>query len=1439
MKTRSRAASWCNVLGTVLAFAGASLALSPAYASDTEVYSRITEIDSADAKPVLMMMLDSSDLMNACITAASGNSCADADNTRRAIMTRAMGKALFGNHDSASGSIIKPAPGFIRMGYSRFMPDGNQGAWVRYPALRLDKELEVGASLAFSGVKLDLRVPNAASDATATTTAPTTSVTTTSDTVFTLGNNNPEVVVRFADVTIPKGATIDSATLTFTTHPSNTGNSAPDLFVASETSDDAQDFSTLTTRTYTNESASQSGIVLNVRDQIQAVADRGVGTATGWCGGNALSLKVRSGPSNKSKKVYAFDGSGTDTLVRPRLQVTYTLTDSTKLANSCLKLPIDVVQLVSKVDDDIEWPASGSDPVSSRNSALRVGAIPDGVNNLVAARFQNMRIRPASTIEEAWLYSTAAAANADDLTPTIRVQAFNQDNVPPFCSAATPTSPVVCSKPDVTAASLTAASSFVMTAGANGTHFVANVKNQVQTVVNRPGWVLGKAMGFLMQNDTTTASLRGIAAVDNGASRAMILHVRARQGFTDLTGGITKTVRQELLEDITTKMVASGGTPLGDGYQETARYLLGRSEAVEASTATLGTTTYDVPDPRALANATTYASPIDSTDQCSPNYIFAMSSGEAANASNVNNKSNEVTAVSPPSGLTCNAVSIAGLTSNEKANFECMRAVAQYLAVKDSRPPTVAPEPALSPPYKPFIRTNTVQFNGAPSSTISTGMKAVADAGQGKYYLATDETAMLNALLDTLHSVVDEVGSITAPGVAVNQFNRLTHLDELYYAVFDPDTGRARWRGNVKRYRLVFPDANTVEIQGMDGKNAVDPGTTFFANRAVSFWNPSPATDPDGNIVTKGGVSQVLPDPASRKIYTDPTVDSNTLQKIDATDFPVASVRAAMGLTTDDQFRNVRNWLLGYNVNIVDTTAPAPDTIKTALVSTTGVSLRKELGGVLHSQPVLVNYGFTGASAAAASVDPEQQDNVVFFSTMEGMLHAVDTSNGVEMYSFIPKATLEFVDDLITNNPQDLPAFGLDLTWTPWRVDANKDFQITSGSSGDRLYLFGGMRMGGSNYYAMDVTNRNTPMLKWVITPSSTGFSNLGQTWSKPVLGNVRVNNVVKTVLFFAGGYDNKHETAGYTTANDSDAKGKQIYIVDPETGALLWSSVSVTGSTSMNFSIPSELKLFDANKDGLTDAVYFGDMGGQVFRLDINNNAATDADLGTRLHLLASVGQSVVANTTNQRRFYEAPSVSTLLDADKKPYVVVALGSGYRSHPLDESTEDAFYVFQDTDVMSQTNLQATITPTDLAVVNLATADGVNLTGKKGWMMDLPESGEKVLASPIILFGEVFFTSYVPKRSAGTACSPVIGETKLWRMSVTDAAVLKDFNNDGVVNKDDRSIDNVVKGLGGAPQLLVGEDGRNAIITGTGVIRNNDLANPSMRRTRWYEKEAK
>lgn len=1436
----------------IAALVGSMVIASPVLASDTEVYARSITMTGANA-PVLMMALDTSSNMTNCM--ANSTSCLDANgnptyNSRVSTLGRVMQKALFGNtcfpQASSSCTIVKPAPGYLRIGYARVQPGNNAGAWIRFGADRTLDTMASDASL-ISGTST-LSIAAGVSDAqTAAANA----------TSFTIGDSvvNPSVGLVFTNLPVPKNATIQSATLTFVQSSPN----QPSISVQSEASDNANaDFTSVAvgSRSYNTaatpswnsaSSTAPSTASIDVTTNVQQVVNR-----SGWCGGNNLGLLVNSTGLEVTKgskttypptaTVYSYEGAvAAGQAYKPTLTVTYQL-DSAFTGSTCAWVPVTNVYAVASGMDDIEFPEGGNSSTSviGGDPRLNPGAISNGVRNMVGVRFAGVQIPNTARVQSAVLYSTGFSDASSGPAATLSVDGWYVDNLSTFCTLNTSTNAISCSYPDqssMTTSMTGGTSSFTLPATTNeNTNYNVDVTSQVAAIIGRSGWSSGNAMGFRLYNSSTAASASSqvpLSSADANLAKAMMLSITSLQQVTSTS--FAKSIRQRLSDELTVFLQSNvgGQSSLGNMYAEVAHYMLGQP-VFTTGTFTVNSITYTQPSGRTVisgSNPLTYKTPINSaSSNCSANYIYFMSDGAPNDASQVVNNSKAVMSSTSAPYTSCPVSSITTVgkfSGGYSNNMNCMTAAAAVLA-------------SGSNSLGKQVRTNAVLFGPSPPDAgLQTDLTNLAtNYGGGKYYNANDEASLLASLLDTLSQLINVSGSITAPGVAVNQFSRLTDLDQLYYAVFDPEALHARWRGNVKRYRMLFT-STSAQIVDVNGNPAIDPVSTFFSTTSQSWWSPAV----DGNKVYLGGAASVLPAPTARTIYTNVT-NAATLENFGT--MSSATGTTFMGFSSANQFTNVQNWILGYNIDIVDRTV-TPNQITTTSITPTA-KLRAELGGVLHSQPVLVNYGYTGTSATAAATDATLQDNTVFFADMEGMTHAINTATGVEVFSFLPRETLLREPTVIIDGTQTLPEFGLDLTPTMYRLDANNDLKITTGTSGDKVYLFQGQRMGGRNYYALDVTNRASPSLKWVINGgTTTNFTNLGQTWSKPVIGQIKVNGVAKNVLFFGGGYDTKHETPGYSSpTSDQDSQGNQFYIVDMETGAILWWA-SNTASASMNvsqmkWSIPSQVKLFDANNDGFVDAVYFGDLGGQVFRVDINNGNTGNSGIVQRVQLLAKIGQTVTADTADQRRFYEPAGVSEVLDpTTKQPYVVVAMGTGYRSHPLDVNTQDYFYVFNDRDVLrpdilTTTSLQATITPSNLATLDLTSASGVTLTGKMGWQAALPGAGEKVLSSALILFGEVFFTTYIPSSGSTSSCAPVIGNSNLWRMSVTDGSVITDVNKDGVVTSTDRIQSGIVQGLGGSPELIVGQGGQNAILAGTGVSTNKQFAQPGARRIRWYQK---
>jgi len=99
--------------------------------------------------------------------------------------------------------------------------------------------------------------------------------------------------------------------------------------------------------------------------------------------------------------------------------------------------------------------------------------------------------------------------------------------------------------------------------------------------------------------------------------------------------------------------------------------------------------------------------------------------------------------------------------------------------------------------------------------------------------------------------------------------------------------------------------------------------------------------------------------------------------------------------------------------------------------------------------------------------------------------------------------------------------------------------------------------------------------------------------------------------LIFGAGYDTNQDDdpALDTRPRRADISGRGIFVVDVETGERLWSVSPEPGLSNhtqlsdMLYSIPSDIRVIDANLDGNADQMYVGDMGGQVWRFDFNTS--------------------------------------------------------------------------------------------------------------------------------------------------------------------------------------------------------------------------------------------
>ena len=618
-----------------------------------------------------------------------------------------------------------------------------------------------------------------------------------------------------------------------------------------------------------------------------------------------------------------------------------------------------------------------------------------------------------------------------------------------------------------------------------------------------------------------------------------------------------------------------------------------------------------------------------------------------------------------------------------------------------------------------------------------------------------------------------------SPGVAVNQLNRLTHRDELYFALFKPSEG-AIWPGNLKRYRL-----SGDEILDKNSLNAVDSVTGFFAENAHSYWS----TLADGSEVSEGGAASRLGGNRNIYVFNDTGSIVRSANELHENNTNITNADLAIQDETDaNALRDaILKWTRG--VDVKDSNGDGSTT-----------DYRSQMGDPIHSQPIIVNYG--------------TDDSAIFVATNQGMLHSFDTSTGEENFAIMPKTLLQNLHHFYKDTSSLEHKYGLDGDMILRTVGENK-------------YLYVGMRRGGRNYYVFDVTQKTSPTLKFKIEGGAGTLAKLGQTWSRPTITKVNMGGQVKNVMIVGGGYDDAQDDRAIRA---NDVVGNAVFMFDADTGSLLWHASNEDADlnlTNMTYSVPGRISVIDRDNDGFADHMYVADMGGQLFRLDIyNGNSGTNFIKGARI---ADFGGDTAE--TN-RHFYYGPDVTEIALGDEL-YYGIALGSGWRASPLDTVVEDNFYMLKDSGVFNRdvngnyTFMQTVyesgmynatshaLNSSDEGERELASQDFAN---KAGWYLNLTTNGEKVLSSPLIIDYKVFFTTYVPAVSSTSACAPPTGNSRAYLVSMFNGNAVTDVNNDGEVNDADRSAELKQTGIAPETKILIEDIVSPVVCLGTECV---------------------
>ena len=640
--------------------------------------------------------------------------------------------------------------------------------------------------------------------------------------------------------------------------------------------------------------------------------------------------------------------------------------------------------------------------------------------------------------------------------------------------------------------------------------------------------------------------------------------------------------------------------------------------------------------------------------------------------------------------------------------------------------------------------------------------------GRGDFLSAQDPGQLIAGLRGALRSIQGRVGS--ASSVAFNTGSLSTN-SEVYLALFNSE----RWSGNLLAFDL-DPDTG-----------AINPTRSWAAGSELSDrdlgLNPRTILTFDGS----DGIAFQWSELTTSQKNDLRTSASGTLEN------------EATGMARHGYVRGDR----GCEVSSSDACYynDGTNTFNTKRLR----ERAGRLGDIVHSGPVFAGAPEsnwpdvapfptgTGESYAEFRIANATRPGVIYVGGNDGTLHAISQDSGQEIMGYIPSS-------LFSTAPTDgLHALSAPAYTHRYYVDSTvslADAFVKTSSGGTaswKTVLVGGLRGGGKQLFALDVTDptsfseagldpANTVMWEF----SSSDDTDLGNTFGRPSIVPLEgPGNTIRWAAIVGNGY------------NDSGSGEAKLFILFLEGGLDgTWTAGSdyieistETGDTSNRNGL-STPAVIDTDGDGLADRAYAGDLEGNLWAFDFSGSNSGNWDVAysqgsnPKPLFTAPANQPITTTPVIVRNKAVATSNSN------SPNAMVIFGTGQYVTTADITTTNtqSMYGIWDsgTDELDQGDLVRQDigfgTTTESVFGRTLTNNLVDYSSVDGWYMNLPDSGERLITDPVIRGDLVFFNTMIPDASPCNFGGSGWLMVAKWIDGTPPDAVAFDLNNDGTLD---------------------------------------------------------
>ena len=470
------------------------------------------------------------------------------------------------------------------------------------------------------------------------------------------------------------------------------------------------------------------------------------------------------------------------------------------------------------------------------------------------------------------------------------------------------------------------------------------------------------------------------------------------------------------------------------------------------------------------------------------------------------------------------------------------------------------------------------------------------------------------------------------------------------------------------------------------------------------------------------------------------------------------------------------------------------------------------LGDIINAQPAYVKkspFAYGDAGYADFQLATTSRRGTVYAASNDGFLHAFETDvnnnpyfqtagigtditsddtfqgnntgNGVERWAYVPGIVLPNAYKL-ANKPYSHRYF----------TDGSPqvgDICVTSAcglpptgtatASDWRTILVAGLNSGGIGYYALDVTDPLPAGVKvlWEFTNrgvcytdaeialgDKTSDCHLGLSYGNPLIAKMKTGPgptaLSKWVVIVTSGYNN--------TVGGGDGKG-YLYVLEASTGKILHRLATPVGTAAS----PSGLAKIngwatDANLDNTVLAVYGGDLAGNLWRFDLDPEGGVDAGgvPVVKPGFLSTVRVATVVDASGVAQpITVKPELGPVPNRPTDRMILFGTGKFLENADKTDTSDQTIYALKDVPTVitspvivggvrgnalikvRQFNSYTIDDPTRTVVAGTAPSWATDF----GWLLDLPDEGERVNVDPQLQLGTLVVASNVPSGDTCTA----------------------------------------------------------------------------------------